>query len=90
MPLKVYVREGETVQQALGRFRKLLERNRPWTRFYKRPRTYYEKPSILRRTAEWWRTTRARMHSRIGEGRARSGRPLDRRGLLALPTNRLF
>lgn len=48
MTTKVEVREDESIESALRRFRQLVRRElgRPW---YKRRYGYYEKPSELRR-----------------------------------------
>ena len=49
MSLKVVVRAGETVGQALRRLHKLLEKQRGIFRGKKHRREHYEKPSVLRR-----------------------------------------
>jgi ribosomal protein S21 len=48
VPIRVEVREGESLSSALQRFRRQVHAayRRPWT---KRKLGYYEKPSVLRR-----------------------------------------
>lgn len=52
--IRIQVREGETLEAALLRFRKAISRDRGWfwrrrPRFGKKRRDYYLKPSELRR-----------------------------------------
>jgi ribosomal protein S21 len=65
MPIRIVVRPGEALGSALKRFRKEVERSRKLIRFDRRDRkrrTYYVKPSELRRHAEFKRRLRARQN----------------------------
>ena len=65
MAVRIVVRRGESLDSALRRFRKEVERSRKLIRFDRRDRkrrTYYVKPSDLRRNAEFKRKLRARQN----------------------------
>jgi len=65
MAVRIVVRPGESLDSALRRFRKEVERSRKLIRFDRRDRrrrTYYIKPSELRRRAEFKRQLRIRQN----------------------------
>ena len=65
MPMRVEVREGEDLTQALDRFTQLVQREyqRPWT---KRRFGYFEQPSALRRKQRKMRKLQAQTAGRLG------------------------
>lgn len=63
--VKLKVREGESIQEAVRRFRKLVERS--GIKKEMRRREYYEKPSDLRRRSRLRAERRAR-RTRLLEG----------------------
>ena len=58
--VKLRVRAGESIQEAVRRFRKLCERS--GLRKEMRRKAYYEKPSARRRREELKRLRKARQH----------------------------
>jgi small subunit ribosomal protein S21 len=58
--VKLRVRAGESIQEAVRRFRKLCERS--GLRKEMRRKAYYEKPSERRRREELKRLRKARQH----------------------------
>lgn len=58
MGVKVYVREGETVEHALRRLRKRIWHGNRWPVYLpkanKRRQEYYQKPSILKRQKRYF------------------------------------
>ena len=65
MPMRIEVREGEDLTQALDRFTQLVQREyqRPWT---KRRFGYFEQPSALRRKQRKMRKLQAHTAGRLG------------------------
>lgn len=61
--VKLRVRSGESIQDAVRRFRKLCERS--GLRKEMRRKAYYEKPSERRRREELKRLNKARKSSRV-------------------------
>lgn len=61
--VKLRVRAGESIQEAVKRFRKLCERS--GLRKEMRRKTYYEKPSERRRREELKRLRKARQPARV-------------------------
>ncbi|GAB6165721.1 30S ribosomal protein S21 [Thermostilla marina] len=62
--VKLILREGESVQEAVRRFRKLVERS--GIKKEMRRREYYEKPSETRRRARLRAERRARRNRMLG------------------------
>ena len=62
--VKLRVRAGESIQEAVRRFRKLCERS--GLRKEMRRKAYYEKPSERRRREELKRLRKARQHIPLG------------------------
>jgi small subunit ribosomal protein S21 len=61
--VKLRVRSGESIQEAVRRFRKLCERS--GLRKEMRRKAYYEKPSERRRREELKRLRKARQNARV-------------------------
>ena len=61
--VKLRVRSGESIQEAVRRFRKLCERS--GLRKEMRRKAYYEKPSERRRREELKRLRKARQQARV-------------------------
>ncbi len=61
--VKLILREGESIQEALRRFRKLVERS--GIKKEMRRREYYEKPSEIKRRARLRAERRARRQQQL-------------------------
>lgn len=61
--VKLVLREGESIQEALRRFRKLVERS--GIKKEMRRREYYEKPSEIKRRARLRAERRARRQQQL-------------------------
>ena len=64
--VKLMVRDRENIQEAVRRFRKLVERS--GIKKEMRRREYYEKPSEVKRRARLRAERRARRTSRMAQG----------------------